>query len=78
MSRFAKAWVLLWCFRFTPGSNGRKSSLKREKVFDAYRSSECTEKDNVVLGMRTIGNKLYAVVEEKPVRLCTHSSDIQM
>lgn len=42
--------------------------LKREKTFDAYRAKKCSEKDNVVLALRTIGDRLYAVVEEKLVR----------
>lgn len=59
--------------RFTAGRNSQKSSLKRTRVFDVYRSSKCTKQDNVVVGMRTIGNKLYVVLEETPFKYTMRS-----
>lgn len=52
--------------QFTPERNSVKAKLTRNKTFDVYRSSNCSERSNVVLGLRSIRDSgLYVVLEEK-------------
>lgn len=50
--------------RFAPAAEGRDATLYRETSFEAFRSSKCTKENDAIVGMRTIGNLLYVVLEE--------------
>lgn len=51
--------------RFVAARDGRNATLFRETSFEAFRDNKCTQTSNAIVGIRSIGNLLYAVIEEK-------------